>query len=290
MTWSNKKADCSNHIDRISDLPSNIIEDILPHLNIVEQVRTGILSRKWRHMWVSVTQLCFGESFFRKCAHLEDREISRIITEVLLVHNGPIFKFTLRLPSDFTISIGCLNKWFMFLSRGGIKDLKLGKPGDGIIEDLKLVELGDLIQMPSHVFLCEELTCFELYKFKMSVPPNFSGFKSLLDLHLYCIRFDSGALDSLVSGCPLLQNLTLTCCSGFECIDFSAPTLKVLAIICNRVIKSICLKRAKNLIDLTLVAIRDNNERGSVTNLINGLPQIQRLFIGFGYNEVSKTA
>lgn len=273
MTRSNKKASCG---DRISNLPSNVINGILERLNVVDLVRTGILSRKWRYMWTSVPQLNFKRKFFNKYEHLEDLEISRIITEVLMVHNGPVYKFTLHIPYDsaYMISIEYLDKWILLLSRSGIKYLEVVNEGAVPVD------------MPSHVFSCQELTNFKFFGFNLSTPSNFCGFRSLLNLHLSYISFESGALESLISGCPKLEELLISCCFGFECIDFSAPTLKVLRIDFGQDIKPICLAKAESLNDLTLTTYPENDEKGKISDLIKSLPKIQTLTLGSGYNKV----
>ncbi|XP_027187397.1 F-box/FBD/LRR-repeat protein At1g13570-like isoform X2 [Cicer arietinum] len=269
MPQSKKKADCGDHIDRITDLPCNVIDGILKHLNIRELVGTSILSRKWRYMWISVPQLRFDEEFFYMCElHHQGPEISRIMMKVLMHYSGPLYKFTLCLPSDF-MQIDCLDKLIMFLSTSDIKVLELLNLG---VETLSY-------QMPSYVFSCWELTKFELYGFEVSIPPNFCGLKRLLDLQLHLVTFESGALEKLISGCPSLEKLTISFCSGFECIDFSAPTLKVLRINSEgNNIKTISLKNAKNLIDFTLLDRWDeNDETVRASCLIQSLPKIRRL-------------
>ena len=88
MTLSMKKANCGDHIDRISDLPSNVIDGILEHLNARDLVRTSVLSRKWRYMWITVPRLEFCQDFFCKYKDLEalGPDVSKIITEVLFLH------------------------------------------------------------------------------------------------------------------------------------------------------------------------------------------------------------
>ena len=102
----------------------------------------------------------------------------------------------------------------------------------------------------------------------MSIPPNFSRFKRLLALDFDTVTFESGALENLISGCPLLEKLRIEFCTGFEYFDFSAPTLKVLFLKFDQNVKSICLKKATNLIDLTLIS--DGNW---VSGLIKSLPK-----------------
>ncbi|GAU17945.1 hypothetical protein TSUD_330700 [Trifolium subterraneum] len=257
-----------DNIDRISDLPSNVIDGILEHLDIRDQVRTSILSTKWRYKWTSVSQLKFDRDFFRSFRYLDDLGpvVDEVITNVLRVHNGPIYKFTLSIPS-VQITMEYLNKWFRFLSE----------------KDIKYLELLDSTrahnQMPYNVFSCKELTYFAFSRFILSIPPNFSGFKRLLNLDLECVTFESGALESLISGCPLLEKLSIDYCNGFEYFDFTAPSLKVLYLDIDKDTKSICLKKAKNLIDLTLVT-----SGGWESGLVKSLPKIQKLSIELRYN------
>ena len=263
-----------DQIDRISDLPSHVIGGILHHLPIQDVVKTSILSRKWRYMWASVSRLEFGYEFFQKCEH----EIPHKITEILLVHNGPVHEFTLFIPCHYPYRIKCLDKWILFLSRSGIQHLEL------------VNEQKEPYQMPSHLFTSQELASLVLQNFKLTLPPNFCGFKSLIELHLYNARFTSNALESLISSCPLLEELTLSFCSGFEYIDVSAPSPTELYIEGDRVIKTICLQKAKNLVHLTLLGAKpgENFENDNMSNLIEGLLKLESLCLGEGYIKVRK--
>ncbi|AES81303.2 hypothetical protein MTR_7g090760 [Medicago truncatula] len=138
-------------------------------------------------------------------------------------HNGPIHKFHLFIPYDynFKIIIEFLSTWIPFLSRRDIKHLELLNYGTHVD------------QMPYTVLAC---------------------FKRLLNLHLSNVTFESGALEGLISGCPLLEKLSIQFCEGFEYFDISVTTLKVLLLQFHQEMKSICLKKAINLIDLTLKA------------------------------------
>ncbi|KAK2416831.1 F-box/FBD/LRR-repeat protein [Trifolium repens] len=268
MSLINNKSNQDDHIDRISDLPSNVIDVILEHLNIRDVVRTSILSTKWRYMWTSAPRLEFRPKFFEPYEHLyyPSPMVSKIITHVLKLHNGPIHKFLLFIPMyfNFKITVKHLNMWVPLLSRRGVKHLELMNFETG------------LSHLPYIVFSCKELTKFKLGGFNLSIPPNFSGFKRLLILKLESVTFESGALESLISGCPLLEKLSIDYCNGFEYVDISAPTLKVLLLDFNKNMKSICLEKAKNLIDLTLTA-----HEGWASGLIKSLPKsIQRFSVG----------
>ncbi|KAK7309923.1 hypothetical protein RJT34_07053 [Clitoria ternatea] len=276
MPRRKKKANSDDHIDRISDIPSNVIDNILKHLPIDELIRTSILSKKWRYKWSFSPTLEFENDFFQKYKHLKYLETSNIISNVLLLHIGPIYKFSLHIPTNIPIKMECLSKWILFISRNGIQDLKL--------VNFQI----DAFQTPSHLFSCQELTCLKLQSFKMSIPSNFKGFKNLLELHLFYIRFESTALDSLISGCPLLGVLIVSHCSGFEHINVSTPTLKLLNVEGDHIIKSVCSERVNNLHDLKLIAKKpwDNSQSGRISYLIKGMPNIENICLGPGYIKI----
>ncbi|CAL5193406.1 unnamed protein product [Lathyrus oleraceus] len=244
MTLFNKKA---NQNDRISDLPSNVIDGILGNLRIRDQVRTSILSKKWRYMWTSASQLCFDEHFFESFILLDDDPepvVSKIITDVLMIRNGPIHKFSICVSADceFDISTEKLNMWIPFMSRN-LTHLKL----------LNYCTPPDENHMPDILFSCKELTYFKFSSFNLSIPPNFRGFEKLLELHLECVEFDSSALENFMSGCPVLEKLNIGFRLGSNRLVISSPSLKVLVLELHNT-KLVCLRKAKNLSDFTLKA------------------------------------
>jgi hypothetical protein len=203
---------------------------------------------------MSVPELEFCDNFFNRFKDLDDPdlEISRIITNILFLHNGPIYRFSLEIARSFlfTITTEYLNMWILFLSRRGIKDLELHNDSPFYIK------------MPSHIFSCQELTQFRCSGFNLSVPPNFCGLKNLLDLYLEHNTYEFGALQNLISGCPLLEKLSIKLFGDTE---------------------SVCLKKAKNLIDLRITIYPER-----VSDLIKSLPKIQRLTIGTYHSTVRK--
>ncbi|XP_044444468.1 uncharacterized protein [Triticum aestivum] len=52
-----KKSPRSTAVDRIGDLPDEIIHHLLSFLPAQEAVRTSVLARRWRHLWKSATGL-----------------------------------------------------------------------------------------------------------------------------------------------------------------------------------------------------------------------------------------
>ncbi|XP_058740184.1 F-box/FBD/LRR-repeat protein At1g13570-like [Vicia villosa] len=269
MTLLSKKK--ANENDRISDLPCNVIDGILVNLKIQDQVRTSILSRKWRYLWTSAPHLCFDQDFFERFMHLDDPYplVCKIIMRVLMLHNGPIHKFSISPWRDynFNISIEDFIMWIPFMSNN-IKHLEL----------LTYSAREDENQIPDILFSCKELTYFKSSSFNLSIPHNFPGFKKLRELYLDDIEFECSALESFMSGCPFLEKLTIHQCTGCYYLVISSPSLKVLVLELVDT-ESICLQKSNNLIDFTLTA--------SLSRVvIKSLPKIKRFSLdGWGQHE-----
>ncbi|XP_058756667.1 F-box/FBD/LRR-repeat protein At1g13570-like [Vicia villosa] len=265
MRTSRKKKKKAKQNDRISDLPSHVIDDILANLKIRDLVRTSILSKKWRYMWTSAPHLCFDYDFFERFLHLDDPDpvVCKIIMDVLMLRNGPICKFSIDVSLYCGFSMENINMWIPFMSEH-IKHLEL--------ETYCIPEDDENKKMPDILFSCKELTFLKFSSFDLSVPPNFYAFKKLLELHLVMVTFEPSALESLMSGCPFLEKLGLEECTCSDYLVISSPSLKVLVLVLYET-KSICLKEAKNLIDFTLKAYRTRS-------LIKTLPNIKKFSLG----------
>lgn len=83
--------------DLISDLPANVIDGIVKQLPLHDAARLGVLSRKWRHAWMSLKHLKFDALFFKevmKNKRSKIYEFYSIVSKVLLSHNGSIVEFS----------------------------------------------------------------------------------------------------------------------------------------------------------------------------------------------------
>ncbi|KAK6119815.1 hypothetical protein DH2020_046440 [Rehmannia glutinosa] len=71
------------NVDAISNLPADVINNILARLSLRDAVRTSVLSREWRYKWTFIPEIVFGYEFGR--AFLR-KHIERIIDQVLSRH------------------------------------------------------------------------------------------------------------------------------------------------------------------------------------------------------------
>ncbi|WMV53119.1 hypothetical protein MTR67_046504 [Solanum verrucosum] len=108
-------------IDRLSNLPKNVINSILMRLPLEDAVMTNILSKKWCRL----PQLTLDDDLWQETRALLSPSIkfTKIMYQILTLHSGPLTKFTL--------SISALRKYLKiysliyFLSRNDIQGLVL---------------------------------------------------------------------------------------------------------------------------------------------------------------------
>ncbi|KAL0392150.1 UNVERIFIED_CONTAM: F-box/FBD/LRR-repeat protein [Sesamum radiatum] len=109
--------------DRISNLPSNVIDNILTLLPLHDAVRTSVLSKGWQYKWVTVPYLVFDWTFENNLSG--NYSIESIIYQLLLLHRGPIVKFKFR---GFKFGPD-INNWLYFLSDHRVEELVLVNSG-----------------------------------------------------------------------------------------------------------------------------------------------------------------
>ncbi|KAK9078990.1 hypothetical protein SSX86_000659 [Deinandra increscens subsp. villosa] len=201
-------------MDRISNLPSGIIETILCRIPIQEAARTSILSMGWRYRWTDIPKLAFYENKFEVAA--DEAELSVLertfdmpskrkemtkrcklfyaIYQVLLMHQGPILKFTLDMEADGS----CVE----------IDHILLHLSKKNTVEKLRL-DLKGTFTIPLSLFSLHKLRDLYLTGCALDHRASFSGFGSLTTLHLEEIWISEKALLRLLSNCPSLKRLTL---------------------------------------------------------------------------------
>nr|GMC80716.1 F-box/FBD/LRR-repeat protein At1g13570-like [Ipomoea batatas] len=100
-------------VDRISNLPWEVLDNILGRLQMDAIAKMSVLSKKWRNNWRNVSTITLAG----------ERNV-RVIYHVLLSHHVHIEKFTLSMLEG-SIESADLTSWLNFLRRSGIKELTL---------------------------------------------------------------------------------------------------------------------------------------------------------------------
>ncbi|CAI0458649.1 unnamed protein product [Linum tenue] len=238
------EAPAQRNADRISQLPSDVMQLILTLLPVKDAAKTATLSRQWRHNWRSNTRFVFDSDFGEISKEGDyDSKANALMLEIyraLLVHDGPVTKFTLRIhglrrPSPH------INHMVHFLAKKGVQELTLSFTHDG--------DDGSGREMPSALFSARELSSLILKNCGFSRAPSwFLGFTKLTYLWLVSVNIDSSFYDDFLPKCPLLEHLTLAV-RGSNAIESGgkaelvAPSLEVF----NSNVWNICFKHTPRL-------------------------------------------
>ncbi|XP_062024216.1 F-box/FBD/LRR-repeat protein At1g13570-like [Rosa rugosa] len=261
MKKSKRPESCSNvkmKSDRISNLPSDVIDKILSHLPLRDVARTCVLSSKWRYKLVMLPHLVFDP----ECS-------SSIVDHVLLSHIGPVTKFKL--------SQGCkglrdIDRWILHLSRYSLKEF---------VVDLWMWERQPVqrYKMPSCMFSCQDIIHLKLRNFMLKPPSTFKGFRSLKSLDIEHVTLAQDVLEKMFLCCPLLTRFTLRDCDGFSRLKIDAPNLQFL-VVCGSY-EDFNVVNTLNLADVSMFFYNTRVPCSSskLIKFFDDLPCIQRLQI-----------
>ncbi|RXH87501.1 hypothetical protein DVH24_034401 [Malus domestica] len=200
-------------LDRISNLPSNVVENILSRLSIKEAVRTSVLSSNWRYKTAMLPHLVFDDRCY---SNKNLTTFENIVNQVLLLHIGPISTF--KLSHRDHLATSDIDRWILHLSRNSIKDLILD------------IWKGDPYKVPSCLFSCQDLVHLELYNCLLKPPSTFKGFKSLKSLDIRLITLAPDVFDKMIVCSPLLEKLTVVYIDGLTRLKIGAPNLQYLKV------------------------------------------------------------
>ncbi|GJS65534.1 hypothetical protein Tco_0680098 [Tanacetum coccineum] len=217
-------------MDRISNLPSTVIETILCLVAIQEAARTSIPSKEWRYHWISIPKLVFNEGTFEVSTSDIDLSILEqtfdiqsqrkgmtrrcklfyAIYQVLLKHMGPIHEFSLKIRADKTC-VEIDHIIFHLVRNNSVKKFSLDTHRD--------------FKLPLSFLSLHHLTELYLNMCTIVHQPPFTGFGSLTSLHMELISISEDTLLHLLSKSPLLKNVTLIDIEWMENIGISNSTI-----------------------------------------------------------------
>ncbi|CAM8884339.1 unnamed protein product [Rhodiola kirilowii] len=277
MVVTKKRIEENEEFDRISDLPNEVIDCILDRVSIKDAVRTSILARKWRSHWTRLTNLVFDQDFvYDEVMKTEYNDHDKLYSDYidivgtfLLLHNGPIHKFVLFIPDlrtkpPFHINF---NKWMHVVSHSGVKEISLDTPGNRFRT------------LSSYLYDCLELRCLTLRNCAIKHRYNFIGFANLISLQLSKVWiFKDGDLSTLVSDCPLLENLFIEWVS-WRSFTVSALKLQTMSF------RGFCLadftmRNVPNLVTLSLRSDGRARKPYEIVNFFGVMPKIESITLG----------
>ncbi|KAF9603103.1 hypothetical protein IFM89_033828 [Coptis chinensis] len=227
MQSKEEKLCCSSdqEMDKISWLPDPIRSHIVSFLPMKDAIRSKILSRRWRYVCSSLSNLKFDQIEFEK-SNSEIRDFRDFVDETLLSHDGSdIQRFSLKINlDDAYIYARRVSAWISFALQHNVQILILGS-----VESSALLE-----KLPCSLFTCNTLRVFSLVGIPGPKWPTITKFPVLRSLRIGFITSfdDENVIAKLFSSCtfPVLEELTVDHCifESLDTLSISISSLKFL--------------------------------------------------------------
>ncbi|XP_010431636.1 PREDICTED: putative F-box/FBD/LRR-repeat protein At1g78840 [Camelina sativa] len=211
-------------MDLISQLPEDLLLQILLKLATRDSVRTSVLSTSWRYLWQTVPGLDLYVGNFSYNDELEgfvNRFLDLDNKKPLLINQ---FKLEFDGGQYETEGSNIINKWVNSVVARGVQHLVL------IAYYMPFYRWNDdyPIMLPGSISMCETLVHLELVNLGIHSHDSVS-LPRLETMHLKSVWFSSdAALERLISSSPLLQDLNIEEIWNVECLRVRSQTLSSL--------------------------------------------------------------
>lgn len=248
-------------LDRLTDLPINVIHQIQDHMSIEDAAKMSVLSRPWRHVWASIPKLVFSAQF---CRSKPPDTLVDVINTILSQHVGAIKTFLLNISSIPSSQHPVIDQWMLLLSRNGVVDLTLQNLYNAPYK------------LPSYMYSVA-LESLKLSNCIFRPPCSFRGFCKLKKLSLLEVALEFDVSTSCL-WMPNLFSLKVRVCGGLPKIY--APELLHIFFF-TRSTKTLMLDHFMDCRKLKTVILakseKNQDKPMNLTYLLNCWPMIKRL-------------
>ncbi|CAL9247105.1 unnamed protein product, partial [Arabidopsis halleri] len=199
--------------DRISELPEDLLLQILSYIPTENVIATSVLSRRWRSLWKMVPNLKFDFKFDPKIESKYHQTLLDNVYRSLTLHKAPVLE---SLHLNFKRGTAGLNigMWIATAFARHVRKLVL-------INERVIFHFNDTLEI------------LKIQNYILLDLPSPVCLKSLRELHLYHVKFkDEESVSNLLGGCPCLEDLVVHSDSNIDVKTFTiaVPSLHRLTI------------------------------------------------------------
>uniref|UniRef100_A0A7N0UNZ3 F-box domain-containing protein n=1 Tax=Kalanchoe fedtschenkoi TaxID=63787 RepID=A0A7N0UNZ3_KALFE len=217
----------------LDSLPDELLINIISRLPYKEAVGTSVLSRRWIDNWRFSTNIELNQCFFtNKTPALHPiLAFSQFIIKFIQTHQcRKISTFNLTVDKFIMPLKPLLLECVRFCVVREVKHLTVDLTQPLWSLQWSTARTRPLIDMPSQFYKkCSAFESLKLFAVKISVP-HCRNFAALRSLSLGWIQLDDLDIKHLVAESPVLEELRLTRCWGFNVV-FRSISLKTLAVL-----------------------------------------------------------
>ncbi|KAK9725488.1 hypothetical protein RND81_05G147400 [Saponaria officinalis] len=208
-------------LDKISQLPDDILLKVVSKLNIKDAVRMSILAKRWRYLWTWLTDLDFDHANFspNNCYcripwEFRTTEYMNWVSQVVDAHRGAcIRKFRVVFYEEID-DPSQIEKWVLFAFSKRVEELDL------------------------HM---DDIVCCAETQFSLGIDvlkhPRINGIFNLKSLRISTFDITAETLEFILSHCHLLKRLYVEDSESLDCLHILSYTLKHLTLM-----RCVCLE------------------------------------------------
>ncbi|XVF74454.1 hypothetical protein PTKIN_Ptkin13bG0111600 [Pterospermum kingtungense] len=212
-----------NNVDYISQLPDHIIHQIIGHLRCTKDAaRTSVLSKRWRDIWASFSNLVFDQRKFhgqtRNITNVEmfENYVDNTLQRRIEQKDRSIQKFALHMTHYNSGLTTHMDRWIDLALKYRIKEFELHIPGNR----------HKYYRLPRCVFTANKLSALRVYGCKLG-PCNNLNLSNLQKVCLGKLYVSEKMVENLIHGCPMLEDFRLLYSTGLKTFQVSnLPKLK----------------------------------------------------------------
>ncbi|VYS57768.1 unnamed protein product [Arabidopsis thaliana] len=203
-------------VDSISSLPDVILQHILSFIPTKLAITTSLLSKRWRHVWCDTPSLSFND--YRLEAPFIDETVTRYTASKMM---------RFHLHTSLINNVPHLESWIKFAMSRNVDHLSL----DLWNQVANKFKFPDFFHINSSL---KQLTVVLDFSDTMIAICSSVSWTSLKKLYLSSCLLSDESMANILSGCPILESLTLDHCGGLRVLDLSKSLrLRTLEINCN---------------------------------------------------------
>ena len=200
-----QRHNAGNMNDMISDLPEDVLLDILSLVPTKDAVKTSILAKKWRHLWTRLLFFDFQIPHFCDELHHQNLKSADCLFDLvgrLLHKSNRIERICIKVQGIDVYDAWKVNLLLSYALKHKVLDLKLS-----------LEFIDSRFRLPHNFSSSHSLNKLYLESGVHMFIPDGICFPNLKTLYLSRLSFNHGmSAQRLLSGCPILEELTLYKC------------------------------------------------------------------------------
>ncbi|KAK7387055.1 hypothetical protein VNO78_27543 [Psophocarpus tetragonolobus] len=206
-----------DNIDMFALLPDSLVLAIISYLPFKEAVRTCLLSKYWKHLWVNLPCIELKEHF-ESLEPFGSRNARRRVFLKFVAFwldnrkDGPVDKFSLIMsnPNDNLVE-DMIDRCVAFVTQHGVKELELDFSDPSWEEEVIPFRREALVELPTMAYKHQSIQSLKLSSCSF-LANGLSNWRELKEVTLSWMEVNTDTLATLLSSCTMIESLVLKKC------------------------------------------------------------------------------